>query len=76
MGLMDDIISLSKRKGFVFQSSEIYSGLNGCWDFGPLGVELLNNESNYCNLYEKHQNKLQTKYYFHLYIKYPLYKRN
>lgn len=43
MGLMDDIISLSKRKGFVFQSSEIYSGLNGCWDFGPLGVELLNN---------------------------------
>ena len=40
---MDDIISLSKRKGFVFQSSEIYSGLNGCWDFGPLGVELLNN---------------------------------
>ncbi len=43
MGLMEDIISLSKRKGFVFQSSEIYSGLNGCWDFGPLGVELLNN---------------------------------
>ena len=40
---MDDIISLSKRKGFVFQSSEIYSGLNGCWDYGPLGVELLKN---------------------------------
>lgn len=40
---MDDIISLSKRKGFVFQSSEIYTGLNGAWDYGPLGVELLKN---------------------------------
>src|SRR4030095_4137377 len=41
--LMDKIVSLSKRRGFVFQSSEIYGGLNGLWDFGPLGVELLNN---------------------------------
>jgi glycyl-tRNA synthetase len=41
--LMDKIVSLSKRRGFVFQSSEIYGGLNGCWDFGPLGVELFNN---------------------------------
>lgn len=40
---LDSIISLSKRRGFVFQSSEIYGGLNGCWDYGPLGVELLNN---------------------------------
>lgn len=40
---MDKIVSLSKRRGFVFQSSEIYGGLNGCWDYGPLGVELLNN---------------------------------
>ncbi len=40
---LDTIISLSKRRGFVFQSSEIYGGLNGCWDFGPLGVELLRN---------------------------------
>ena len=40
---LDTILSLSKRKGFVFQSSEIYGGLNGCWDFGPLGVELLKN---------------------------------
>lgn len=38
---LDTILSLAKRKGFVFQSSEIYGGLNGCWDFGPLGVELL-----------------------------------
>jgi glycyl-tRNA synthetase len=41
--IMDRIVSLSKRRGFVFQSSEIYGGLNGCWDYGPLGVELLNN---------------------------------
>ena len=38
-----NIVSLSKRRGFVFQSSEIYGGLNGCWDYGPLGVELLKN---------------------------------
>jgi glycyl-tRNA synthetase len=41
--LMDKLVSLAKRRGFVFQSSEIYGGLNGCWDYGPLGVELLNN---------------------------------
>ena len=40
---MDKVVSLAKRRGFVFQSSEIYGGLNGCWDYGPLGVELLNN---------------------------------
>jgi glycyl-tRNA synthetase len=40
---LDQIISLAKRRGFVFQSSEIYGGLNGCWDYGPLGVELLKN---------------------------------
>jgi len=39
----DKITSLAKRRGFVFQGSEIYGGLNGTWDFGPLGVELLNN---------------------------------
>ncbi len=38
-----NIVSLAKRRGFVFQSSEIYGGLNGCWDYGPLGVELLKN---------------------------------
>jgi len=41
--LMEKIVSLCKRRGFVFQSSEIYGGLNGCWDYGPLGVELLRN---------------------------------
>ncbi len=41
--VLDKVISLAKRKGFVFQSSEIYGGLNGCYDYGPLGVELLKN---------------------------------
>ena len=41
--VMEKLVSLCKRKGFVFQSSEIYGGLNGCWDYGPLGVELLKN---------------------------------
>jgi glycyl-tRNA synthetase len=40
---VEKVVSLAKRKGFVFQSSEIYGGLNGCWDYGPLGVELLRN---------------------------------
>ncbi len=40
---MDDIISLCKRRGFVFQASEIYGGLAGFYDYGPLGVELANN---------------------------------
>ncbi len=37
---MDKIVSLCKRRGLIFQSSEIYGGINGFWDFGPLGVEL------------------------------------
>jgi glycyl-tRNA synthetase len=41
--VIEKIVSLAKRRGFVFQSSEIYGGLNGCWDYGPLGVELLKN---------------------------------
>jgi glycyl-tRNA synthetase len=41
--LVEKIVSLAKRRGFVFQSSEIYGGLNGCWDYGPHGVELLKN---------------------------------
>ncbi len=40
---MEKLVSLAKRRGFVFQSSEIYGGLNGCWDYGPQGVEMLNN---------------------------------
>jgi len=40
---MDKIVSLAKRRGFIFQSSEIYGGLNGFWDYGPLGVALKRN---------------------------------
>ena len=40
---MDDIVALCKRRGFIFQSSEIYGGINGFWDYGPLGVQLKNN---------------------------------
>lgn len=40
---LEDIVSLAKRRGFVFQSSEIYGGLAGFYDYGPLGVELVNN---------------------------------
>ncbi len=40
---MSIITALCKRRGFIFQSSEIYGGLNSCWDYGPLGVELKRN---------------------------------
>ena len=41
--LMEKIVSLCKRRGFIFQSSEIYGGINGFWDYGPLGTELKRN---------------------------------
>jgi glycyl-tRNA synthetase len=44
---MEKIVSLCKRRGFIFQSSEIYGGLNGAWDYGPLGVELKRILKNY-----------------------------
>ncbi len=40
---MEAVVSLCRRRAFIFQSSEIYGGLNGCWDYGPLGVELKRN---------------------------------
>ena len=40
---MDELVSLCKRRGFIFQSSDIYGGLQGIYDYGPLGVELKNN---------------------------------
>jgi glycyl-tRNA synthetase len=40
---MDQLVSLSKRRGFIYQGSELYGGLAGTWDYGPLGVELKNN---------------------------------
>ncbi len=41
--IMDKIVSLAKRRGFIFQSSEIYGGINSCYDYGPLGVEMKKN---------------------------------
>ena len=41
--MMKDIVSLCKRRGFIFAASEIYGGINGFWDYGPLGIELKNN---------------------------------
>jgi glycyl-tRNA synthetase len=43
---MDDIVALCRRRGFVFQSSEIYGGINGFWDYGPLGTALKRNLKN------------------------------
>ena len=40
---LDTIVSLAKRRGFIYPSSEIYGGINAVWDYGPLGVELKNN---------------------------------
>lgn len=44
---MEKIVSLCKRRGFIFQGNEIYGGLNGVWDYGPLGVELKRNVKDY-----------------------------
>lgn len=44
---MEKIVSLCKRRGFIFQSSEIYGGINGFWDYGPLGAELKRNLKDY-----------------------------
>ena len=41
--VMDKLVSLCKRRGFIFQSSEIYGGTGSVWDYGPLGVELKRN---------------------------------
>ena len=43
---MEELVSLCKRRGFIYQSSEIYGGFQGIYDFGPLGVELKNNIKN------------------------------
>jgi len=41
--VMDKLVSLCKRRGYIFQSSEIYGGINSCYDYGPLGIELKKN---------------------------------
>lgn len=45
--LMEKIVSLCKRRGFIYQAAEIYGGLNGCWDYGPLGTEVKRNLKEY-----------------------------
>ena len=45
--LMDKLVSLCKRRGYIFPSSEIYGGLSSCWDYGPLGAELKRNLKTY-----------------------------
>ena len=40
---LEDIVSLAKRRGFIYQGSEVYGGLSGTWDYGPLGVQLKRN---------------------------------
>jgi glycyl-tRNA synthetase len=42
--VMDKLVSLCKRRGFIFQSSEIYGGAGSVWDYGPLGAELKRNQ--------------------------------
>ncbi|TAE92004.1 MAG: glycine--tRNA ligase [Verrucomicrobia bacterium] len=44
---MEKIVSLCKRRGFIYQAGELYGGLNGCWDYGPLGAELKRNLKDY-----------------------------
>jgi glycyl-tRNA synthetase len=44
--VIEKLVSLAKRRGFIFQSSEIYGGINSCYDYGPLGVEMKNNIKN------------------------------
>ena len=51
---LNDLVSLCKRRGFVFPSSEIYGGLNSCWDYGPLGVQM---KQNIKNLWWNHMTK-------------------
>ncbi len=55
---MDQLVSLCKRRGFIYQSSEIYGGLNGAWDYGPLGVALKNNIRDFWwkEMTQKHSN--------------------
>ena len=40
---MEELVSLCKRRGFIFQSNDIYGGIKGLYDYGPMGVELKNN---------------------------------
>jgi len=45
--LLENVVALSKRRGIIFQNSEIYGGIGGFYDYGPVGVEMLNNLKRY-----------------------------
>lgn len=57
---MEKIVALCKRRGFIFQSSEIYGGIGGFWDYGPLGVELKRNikETWWCDMVSRHDDTI------------------
>ncbi len=58
---MEKLVSLCRRRGILFQSSEIYGGMNGCWDYGPLGVELKRNVKDaWWNDHVRHHDDLAT----------------
>ena len=60
---MDELVSLCKRRGFIYQSSDIYGGIQGLYDFGPLGVELKNNIKNawWADMVTAHNERIQPK---------------
>ena len=60
---MEELVSLCKRRGFVFPSSEIYGGFAAVYDYGPLGIELKNNLKNgYCLIYSNRKLTKASKY--------------
>ena len=56
--LLDSVVALCKRRGIIFQNSEIYGGIGGFYDYGPVGVEMLNNLKRYWwkNMVDKREN--------------------
>jgi len=56
MATLDDIVALCKRRGFIYPGSEIYGGITGFWDYGPMGTEL---KRNLKNLWWKHMVQLR-----------------
>ena len=51
---MEELVSLCKRRGFIFQSNDIYGGVKGLYDYGPMGIELKNNLKQTCFPWTKH----------------------
>ena len=62
--ILEVLTSISKQRGFVFQSSEIYGGLGSTWDYGPLGVELKRNVKNLLTQGKRICNTLKKIFFF------------